>query len=282
MRAALGRGCNPCPAGRRGERPLYGPPTLQAIADRCLVDVQSRGGVRHGDNRAFVMHKNDATPRIMGLLSFSSPPAVSRSVIPVIVNAIKCVRKARARPNIGRENGKVVPFWADRYPSSAVVVISGSVWIPTTAAHTRPDAVKRMPGNLAGSTPMRLGANGKILSPTASARTGGAASQVATRHGGYAPAIALTVPHNAMRRRSAKQPKHDKPTEPLAGQICACGCWHERDIADVSHGRGPLAGLVSSDRACRGLGCCAHIKQPSAQIQLNVRVWRVANEVGFS
>ena len=29
MRAALGRGCNLCPAGRRGERPLYGPPTFQ-------------------------------------------------------------------------------------------------------------------------------------------------------------------------------------------------------------------------------------------------------------
>lgn len=218
----------------------------------------------------------------MGLLSFSRPPAVIRSVIPVIVNAVKCVRNARARPNIGRENGKVVPFFADRYPTSAVVVISCSVWIPTTAAHPRPNAIKRVPVNLAGSTAMSLGANGKILSPTASARTGGAASQVATRHGGCAPAIALTVPHNAMRRRSAKQPKHDKPTEPLAGQICACGCWHERDIADVSHGRGPLAGLVSSDRACRGLGCCAHIKQPSAQMQLNVRVWRVANEVGFS
>lgn len=282
MRAALCGGCNPCPAGRRGERPLYGPPTFQAISDRCLVDVQSRGGFCHGNNRAFVMQKNDATSGIMGLLSWSCPPAVRRSVIPVIVNAIKCVRNARARPHIGRENGKVVPFWADRYPSPAVVVISGSVGITTTAAHSRPDAVKRVPVNLAGSTSMRLGANGKILSPTTSARTGGAASQVATRHGGCAPAITLTVPHNAMRRRSAKQPQHDKPTEPPAGQIRAWDCWHERDIADVSHGRDPFAALVSDGGACQGLGRRAHIRQLSAQMQLNVRAWRAANEVGSS
>lgn len=282
MRAALYRGSNHCLAGRRGEHPLHGPSSFQALADRCSAEVESRGGFRHGDDRAFVMQKKDAAPGIVDLLSWGCPPAVGRSVIPVIVNAIKRVRKTRARPHIGRENGKVVPFGANRYPSSAVVVMSGSIGIAASAAHPRPNAVQRVPVNLAGSPSVRLGANGKILSPATSARAGGTANQVAARHGGCAAAIALTMPHNAVRRRAAKQPLHDKPTEPPAGQICAWGCWRERDIADVSHGRGPFAAVVSGGRACQGLGHRAHIRSLSAQKQLNARAWRAADEVGTS
>lgn len=72
------------------------------------------------------------TARIVGLLYFSRPTAVLRTVVAVRINTVNGMLRAWLLAHVGKERLEVVPPFADRDAAPAVVTIDARPWIETS------------------------------------------------------------------------------------------------------------------------------------------------------
>ncbi len=87
--------------------------------------------------------KFSACAAIVGLLFSSSPAAVVRCIVAVVINALDCVLRRRPWPHVAPKVCKIVPAITNGDAASAVSVVGRMVRIAAAVPHAFPYVVKR-------------------------------------------------------------------------------------------------------------------------------------------
>jgi hypothetical protein len=123
---------------RFGQDTLDRPTKSQATMNGCIVNTQSGGPLI--DRQSFTVECQAMVhPAIVHLLKLSSPAAVARLVVAIIVDAIKGVLLAGPRPHVIVEVlERVSPAATDLNTPPAVVGIRFVPWRRASLNHSRP------------------------------------------------------------------------------------------------------------------------------------------------
>lgn len=87
------------------------------------------------------------------LLSASSPSAVVRLIVAVVVDAVQCELRGRPLAHVRDKGENVIsPTLANGYPSPTVILVTGMSRVVTTISHSRPSVILWPSGSLTRSS----------------------------------------------------------------------------------------------------------------------------------
>ena len=107
----------------------------------------------------------NVVPRIAVLLLGSSPPAIFRAVVTIVVDAVNGMLGRRFASHVIKEAVKVVPSFANPYPTTTIIAVSNIVGVVTTIFHCSPRIIFR---RIAHSVKSRYERHGNLQAKVAS------------------------------------------------------------------------------------------------------------------
>lgn len=129
----------------------------------------------------------------LSLLSKSTPAAIARLVVAIVIRITIKGFTLRTLPHVGEEILKLVPPLADFNTSTSITGIAGGRLAIASRQHSLPCLVCPSRGVILGMTMRAFGATG-VRTLDAPATTGMASFQMAGSDDAHRPAIAATVP----------------------------------------------------------------------------------------
>jgi len=161
---------------------------------------------------------------VSALLAWGGPSAVAGLVVPVHVDPVDRVERARLAPHVGQEGnigGAPARAYLNPAPTVEVPVFVARAFL-ASGDHVRPAVVL---GTAGAALPFAVGriVGPGLLAPEAATGSGGARTQIAARSDETSAAIASAQPSDA--ERSARGPRgrrtgHDEESsKPLSGEL---------------------------------------------------------------
>jgi len=201
-----------CLLNRFGKCPLRCPPRSQTIGDCVMRDSyfprplgNSSGSPAKG--------QEVICRRIVRLIRGGAPPAVARLIIAVVIDAVKRVFLARARPHILIERReRFAPPFTDLDTAPPVTGVVFAVSVLTSLVHALPDVM------LAGMTHSVPRSRGEKFASVATATQRVATPQACPAYNSFLTAVAMTEPRCIIVDR-ANIANNVPAAEPLAGQV---------------------------------------------------------------
>ncbi len=163
------------------------------------------------------MRSASSRPAVTCLGGLVRPPAVIRSVVAVVIDAVNGVTRARAKPHILEESLEAQPALADAYSSSAVIRVLRSIRVVTPRPHLSPGSVFWRLGSSGGSVkkpPLRH----QFALETATA-TSLATGKKASQDRCFVPAFTSTKPQRLIVSGNPGSPNGRKSRESCARYI---------------------------------------------------------------
>lgn len=197
---------------RRSDSPLLAPSSAKPAPNKVRISSQSKAPFLHGEGDSFVGYMPVSSG--VGLLLPNRGPAhVFRSVMAVIINAVKAVGGAWSRPHILVEAGEVHPSVADSDAS-----ISPSGLVLTSIVHGLPRIVFRGVRHAVGAVSCLAGHIANVLGGKASTGPAVSLSEVIGKRDGFAATFALAEPFDAAATPSDRH-NGSKSTKPLTSNV---------------------------------------------------------------
>ena len=182
--------------------------TNEPLANREIVDSSHAGKLRASKHLPVVL-KAAIVALVVALLQASSPTAIARFVIPVIVDSLDGAT-IRSLAHVTEEAKEAQPFITNGNPTTAPVFVVRQFGISASLHHTRPRIVGR------GSDVAMLVWRHEIM-PHAAARLAKAATEIAGKYSDFGAAVACALPHDAA--LCARESGGYKSPESLSGKV---------------------------------------------------------------
>lgn len=116
------------------------PATTNSVEHRSWCYAVSPAVRRYIVNYTVDFYKNNFC-RVVNLSFLSSPPAILRAVVTIVIYSIKGVFRSRLTPHVRKEVGEVVPSFTDFNTPPAVPVVMVILLVAASMVHSLPASI---------------------------------------------------------------------------------------------------------------------------------------------